>query len=204
MILVPAVVPKTRFYVTETRFTKKIMPNQFLHVILWSTNEYVSCNLGEINLMKTDNKSILIPKHFNLTRNDIFQKWFGRNFQPRYLGNEKSLQRNFRVDSFSLSKYALFLGVGSLGSSCLPIFLNNSLMGSFGKGNLQKIFCRFPRTFRKLSAEFPDAIKRICVQISANFPQTFCKKPFANDPISELLNFLVYQTEWAQEQKTLE
>ena len=40
------------------------------------------------------------------------------------------------------------------------------------------------QTFRRISAPFPDAISRI----SANFPQNFAKKkPFANDPISQLL-----------------
>ena len=32
---------------------------------------------------------------------------------------------------------------------------SNSLMGSFGKGSLQKMFCKYPLNFRKLSAEFP-------------------------------------------------
>ena len=69
-------------------------------------------------------------------------------------------------------------------------------MGSFGKGSLQKIFRKFPRNFRKLSAEFPHPFlaqwnaflckfPRIFRRISANFPQN----PFANDPIGELLIF---------------
>ena len=38
----------------------------------------------------------------------------------------------------------------------MPLILtSNSLMGSFGKGSLQKIFRKFLRNFRKLSAEFP-------------------------------------------------
>ena len=62
------------------------------------------------------------------------------------------------------------------------VYVSNSLMGSFGKGSLPKIFCKFPRnfprTFRRISAPFPDAIKRILCKfpqifrrISANFPQ---------------------------------
>ena len=68
-------------------------------------------------------------------------------------------------------------------------------MGSFRKGSLQKEFlqisAKFPQTFRRISAPFPDAIKRI-FQISAKFPQNFsklsAKKPFANDAISEVLS----------------
>ena len=48
---------------------------------------------------------------------------------------------------------------------------------------LPQIFAQIPQTFCRISAPFPDAIKRIF----ANFPQNFRKKPFANDPISELL-----------------
>ena len=71
---------------------------------------------------------------------------------------------------------------------------SNTLMGSFGKGSLQKIFRNFQRNFRKLSAEFPHPCLTQCNISSANFrkfsaefPQTFRKNPFANDPISELL-----------------
>ena len=71
--------------------------------------------------------------------------------------------------------------------------VSNSLMGSFGKGSLQKHF----RNFRNISANFPqnfrtlsDAIKRIFRELSAEFPQTFRENPFANDPISELLTML--------------
>ena len=35
-------------HVTETRFSMKIIPKQFFHVILWITNEYVICNIREI------------------------------------------------------------------------------------------------------------------------------------------------------------
>ena len=50
-------------------------------------------------------------------------------------------------------------------------------MGSFGKGSLQK----FSTNFRDnvFLANFHE--------VSAEFPQTFREKPFANDPISELL-----------------
>ena len=47
----------------------------------------------------------------------------------------------------------------------------------------------------QISTPLPDAIKRIFFanfhEISAEFPQTFCKNPFANDTISELLNHAV-------------
>ena len=58
-------------------------------------------------------------------------------------------------------------------------------MGSFGKGSLQKRFCRFPRSFRKLSAPFPDAIKRISAnfrKFSQNFPKLSAKKPSLTTP----------------------
>ena len=42
-------IPKTVFCVAEMRFSKKIIPKQFCHVILWITNEYVWCNFWEIN-----------------------------------------------------------------------------------------------------------------------------------------------------------
>ena len=45
-----------------------------------------------------------------------------------------------------------------------------------------------PQTFRRISAPFLDAIKCICLQISAKIPQNFRENPFASDPISELLN----------------
>ena len=46
------IIQKTIFYVTETRFRRKIIPRQSLHVIFWITNEYVKCNFGEINSRK--------------------------------------------------------------------------------------------------------------------------------------------------------
>ena len=74
-------------------------------------------------------------------------------------------------------------------------------MGSYGVErliveNFPQISVKFPQTFRRISAPFPGAIKRISLQISAKFPQncrklsakTFRKNPFANDPISELPN----------------
>ena len=62
--------------------------------------------------------------------------------------------------------------------------------GVIAENSLQ-ISAKFLRTFRIISAPFPDAIKRILCKfprISAEFPQTFRKKPFANDPTSELLS----------------
>ena len=53
--------------------------------------------------------------------------------------------------------------------------INNSLMGSFGKGSLQKVFRRFPRNFRRISAPYPGAIKHSFRELSAEFPQTFRK-----------------------------
>ena len=69
-------------------------------------------------------------------------------------------------------------------------------MGSFGKGSLQKVFCKFrkisAKKIRRISAPFPDATKRIFSnfrEFSVEILQTFRKNPFANDPIlSELLN----------------
>ena len=71
---------------------------------------------------------------------------------------------------------------------------SNSLVGSFGKGSLQKCFREFLRNLRKLSVEFrtlPDARKRsfckfpaIITEFPQNSPQN---KPFAHEPISELL-----------------
>ena len=68
---------------------------------------------------------------------------------------------------------------------------SNSLVGSFGKGSLQKMFCKFsakfPQTFHRILALFPDAMNRV-LQISAKiFRKTLSKNPFANEPISELL-----------------
>ena len=72
--------------------------------------------------------------------------------------------------------------------------ISNSLMGSFGKGSLQKIFRNFPRNFRNFPQNFRTLSwrnKAYFLQISANFPQNFrklsAKNPFANDPISVLL-----------------
>ena len=42
----------------------------------------------------------------------------------------------------------------------------------------------FPQYFRRISAPFPGAIKRSFRELSAEFPQTCRKTPFANDPIS--------------------
>ena len=60
--------------------------------------------------------------------------------------------------------------------------------------NFPQISAKFPQTFRRISAPVPDAVKRILYKFprifrrfSAEFPQTFRKRPFANDPISELL-----------------
>ena len=66
---------------------------------------------------------------------------------------------------------------------------SNSLMGSFGKGSLKKMFCR------KCSAEFPQILRNFCThrifakchKISAEFPQTFRENTFTNDPFCELL-----------------
>ena len=41
-------IPKALFHVTEMRFSKRTIPQTLGHVILWITNEYVICNLGEI------------------------------------------------------------------------------------------------------------------------------------------------------------
>ena len=52
-------------------------------------------------------------------------------------------------------------------------------------------FCEISVTFRRISAPFPDAKRMYSLQISASFQQNFrklsAKKPFANDPLSELL-----------------
>ena len=65
-------------------------------------------------------------------------------------------------------------------------------MGSFGKGSLQKVSRKFRANVRKLSADIPHSFltqqETYFVQFSADFPQKLRKKkPFANDPISELL-----------------
>ena len=71
-------------------------------------------------------------------------------------------------------------------------------LGATSRKSLQNIFRKFPRNFRKLSAQFPHSFlmqskKRFIFvanfrEFSAEFLQTFRKKkPFANDPISELL-----------------
>ena len=67
---------------------------------------------------------------------------------------------------------------------------------------LLQISAKFPQTFRRISAPFPDAMKRISAnfrEVSAEFPQTFRKNPFANDPISELLNEHRLMIEWETE-----
>ena len=75
----------------------------------------------------------------------------------------------------------------ALSFSIFSITQQFTSMGSFGKGSLQP-------TFRRISAPFPDAIQCIVFvlfpRISAEFPQTFRQNPFANDPTSELLNYL--------------
>ena len=63
-------------------------------------------------------------------------------------------------------------------------------MGSFGKGSLQKIFRKFPRNFRTLSWRNKTHFCAHFREFSAEFPQTFRKNPFANDPISELLRLI--------------
>ena len=52
---------------------------------------------------------------------------------------------------------------------------------------IKRILCKFPQTFRRISAHFPDAIKRSLCKVPRSFrtefPHTFRKKPFANEPI---------------------
>ena len=70
----------------------------------------------------------------------------------------------------------------------LPVFLlSNSLTGSFRKGSLQKNIPQISAKFLQLSRTLPWRNKSYFLQLSANFPQNFCKLSFANDPISELL-----------------
>ena len=98
----------------------------------------------------------------------------------------------------SLIDFTGFFSLADMGHFGLQK-VSNSLMGPFGKGviadNLPQTPANFPQTLRRISAPFPDAIKvffflgggaNFC-QFSAEFPQTFHKNPFANDPISELL-----------------
>ena len=79
-------------------------------------------------------------------------------------------------------------------------FLSNPLMGSFGKGSLQKnsahfreISANFLQNFCTLSCRNKTHFLRNFHNISAEFPQTFCKNPFANDPKSEVLIFIVME-----------
>ena len=107
---------------------------------------------------------------------DVFVKTFARILCMDLLGIPNHLKKK------SPKHFTMLWGPSGRG-----LEVSNELMGSFGKGSLQKIFRKCPRNFHKLSAPFPGAIKRISLQISAEFPQTFRKNPFANDPISELL-----------------
>ena len=50
--IIAELIPKTLFHVTEMRFSKKLIPKQCFHVILWVANEYVICNFREINSRK--------------------------------------------------------------------------------------------------------------------------------------------------------
>ena len=86
--------------------------------------------------------------------------------RPVILGMEKGVFVNGCFFAFwcSLGLVDIFKWIcnvsstrSSQGVSCrlLGGEFNNSLMGSFGKGSLQKSFRKFPRNFRKLSAEFP-------------------------------------------------
>ena len=78
---------------------------------------------------------------------------------------------------------------GALRSGFECALINNSLMGSFGKGSLQKIFHKFPRNFRGSPQNFRTLScrnKTHFLHISANFPQNFCKNPFANNPIYKM------------------
>ena len=64
------------------------------------------------------------------------------------------------------------------------------LWGRSGRGHCRKISANFRKmsaTFRRISAPFPDAIKRIFCRFPRTFRGLSSKKPFANDPISELL-----------------
>ena len=67
--------------------------------------------------------------------------------------------------------------------------VSNSLMGSLGKGLLQKRFRKFRRNFRNFPQNFRTLswrTKAYFLQMSAEFPQTFRKKTLRYRPISEL------------------
>ena len=73
-------------------------------------------------------------------------------------------------------------------SDIITKFFGNSLLRSFGKGSLQKMFRNFLRNFRKLSAEFPhpclmqyNVFFASLHEFSTKFPRAFRKNPFAND-----------------------
>ena len=72
--------------------------------------------------------------------------------------------------SSSLSEYCFACG-------SLMRFLSNSLMGSFGKGHCSKISANFCENFRRISAPFPDAIKRIFCNLPRNFRKLSAKTP---------------------------
>ena len=63
------------------------------------------------------------------------------------------------------------------------------LWGRSGRGHCRKISAKFPRNFRTLSWRNKTYFSANFRECSAEFPQTFRKNPFANDPISELLNY---------------
>ena len=50
--IIAKLILKTFFCVTAMRFSKKIIPKQFFHVILWITNAHVMCNFWEMNSPK--------------------------------------------------------------------------------------------------------------------------------------------------------
>ena len=77
-----------------------------------------------------------------------------------------------------------------LGGFCWSEKSTIHVWGRSGRGHSRKFSAnsaRFPRTFRNLSWRKKTVLKRMVLLISANFPQNFRKRPFANDPISELL-----------------
>ena len=94
----------------------------------------------------------------------------------------------------------LFLFSSWIFTPCILTALHLDMLQQFTygvvrEGVIAENIPQSPRNFRKLSAEFPHpSLTQWNVffanfrKISAEFPQTFRNDPFANDPISELLN----------------
>ena len=74
-------------------FSKKIIPKQFFHVILWITNEYVICDFREINS----------PILFSCNWNAIFREITSENkkYVPLHTNITESIPKQFRFGNSS-------------------------------------------------------------------------------------------------------